>query len=59
MPPGTRAGRLPVWTVRHPGLDNHGMGTVFEELVRRFNEENNEGSNPSVRQGVATLEESS
>ncbi|MXZ83224.1 MAG: SAM-dependent DNA methyltransferase [Synechococcus sp. SB0666_bin_14] len=29
-------------TVRHPGLDNHGMGTVFEELIRRFNEENNE-----------------
>ncbi|MEF8730109.1 MAG: class I SAM-dependent DNA methyltransferase [Accumulibacter sp.] len=29
-------------SVRHPGLDNHGMGTVFEELVRRFNEENNE-----------------
>ena len=27
---------------RHPGLDNHGMGTVFEELVRRFNEDNNE-----------------
>ncbi len=27
---------------RHPGLDNHGMGTMFEELVRRFNEENNE-----------------
>jgi type I restriction enzyme M protein len=25
-----------------PGLDNHDMGTVFEELVRRFNEENNE-----------------
>lgn len=25
-----------------PGLDNHGMGTVFEELVRRFNEENNQ-----------------
>jgi type I restriction enzyme M protein len=24
------------------GLDNHAMGTVFEELVRRFNEENNE-----------------
>jgi type I restriction enzyme M protein len=23
-------------------LDNHGMGTIFEELVRRFNEENNE-----------------
>ena len=28
--------------IKHPGLDNHGMGTVFEELVRRFNEENNE-----------------
>ena len=28
--------------VRRPGLDNHGMGTIFEELVRRFNEENNE-----------------
>ena len=25
-----------------PGLDNHGMGTIFEDLVRRFNEENNE-----------------
>ena len=29
-------------TVRHPGLDNHGMGSIFEELIRRFNEENNE-----------------
>ncbi|MEX2554611.1 MAG: class I SAM-dependent DNA methyltransferase [Actinomycetota bacterium] len=27
---------------KHPGLDNHGMGTVFEELIRLFNEENNE-----------------
>jgi type I restriction enzyme M protein len=26
----------------HPALDNHSMGTIFEELVRRFNEENNE-----------------
>jgi len=25
-----------------PGLDNHSMGTVFESLVRMFNEENNE-----------------
>ena len=25
-----------------PGLDNHAMGTIFEDLVRRFNEENNE-----------------
>jgi type I restriction enzyme M protein len=29
-------------SVRLPGLDNHGMGTLFEELVRRFNEKNNE-----------------
>lgn len=28
--------------LKYPGLDNHGMGTVFEELIRRFNEENNE-----------------
>lgn len=28
--------------LRHPGLDNHGMGTIFEELVRKFNEANNE-----------------
>ena len=38
----------PVWKdeaktiMRHPGLDNHDMGTIFEELIRRFNEENNE-----------------
>ena len=29
-------------SIAQPGLDNHGMGTIFEELVRRFNEENNE-----------------
>ncbi|WP_025322101.1 type I restriction-modification system subunit M [Deferrisoma camini] len=29
-------------SVRLSGLDNHAMGTIFEELVRRFNEENNE-----------------
>ena len=29
-------------SVRHPGLDNHAMGTIFEDLVRRFNEDNNE-----------------
>ena len=28
--------------IKHPALDNHGMGTVFEELIRKFNEENNE-----------------
>jgi len=29
-------------SVKHLGLDNHAMGTIFEELVRRFNEANNE-----------------
>lgn len=29
-------------TANQPGLDNHAMGTLFEELVRRFNEANNE-----------------
>ena len=29
-------------TVRHPGLDNHSMVTVFEELIRRSNQENSE-----------------
>lgn len=28
--------------LKHPGLDNHGMGTIFEELIRKFNEDNNE-----------------
>lgn len=28
--------------IKLPALDNHGMGTVFEELIRKFNEENNE-----------------
>ena len=28
--------------LKHPGLDNHNMGTIFEELIRKFNEENNE-----------------
>ena len=34
--------RNPNGSEKQPGLDNHGIGTVFEELVRRFNEENNE-----------------
>ena len=29
-------------SIHRPGLDNHAMGTIFEELVRRFNEANNE-----------------
>ncbi|MCL2165274.1 MAG: type I restriction-modification system subunit M [Oscillospiraceae bacterium] len=28
--------------IRLPALDNHTMGVIFEELIRRFNEENNE-----------------
>jgi type I restriction enzyme M protein len=28
--------------LRPAGIDNHSMGTVFEELVRKFNEDNNE-----------------
>ena len=29
-------------STRLEGLDNHSMGTIFEELIRRFNEDNNE-----------------
>ena len=29
-------------SIKSPSLDNHAMGTIFQELVRRFNEENNE-----------------
>jgi len=28
--------------VKIPALDNHTMGVIFEELIRKFNEENNE-----------------
>ena len=44
-------------TIRHPGLDNHGMGTIFEELIRRFNEENNEeaGEHFTPRDAVALM----
>ncbi len=31
-----------IGNIRLPGLDNHTMGVIFEELIRRFNEENNE-----------------
>ena len=39
------------------GLDNHGMGTVFERLVRRFNEENNEeaGEHWTPRDAVKSM----
>ncbi|MFN8744752.1 MAG: N-6 DNA methylase [Phycisphaerales bacterium] len=44
-------------SVRLPGLDNHAMGTVFEELIRRFNEENNEeaGEHFTPRDVVALM----
>ena len=29
-------------SVRLPGLDNNAIGTIFEDLIRRFNEDNNE-----------------
>lgn len=32
----------PTPTEKAPALDNHAMGTIFEELIRKFNEENNE-----------------
>lgn len=28
--------------IKLPALDNHGMGTIYEELLRKFNEDNNE-----------------
>ena len=31
-----------VQEVKLPALDNHTMGVIFEELIRKFNEENNE-----------------
>ena len=40
--PQPQPGAARRWPVRLPGLDNHAMGTIFEELIRRFNEENNE-----------------
>ena len=46
LDPGVNLSPLPVMDadgrIKLPALDNHGMGTVFEELIRRFNEENNE-----------------
>ena len=41
---GTLIGKFldPTIDLSPAGIDNHAMGTVFEELVRRFNEENNE-----------------
>jgi len=41
------------------GIDNHSMGTVFEELVRKFNEDNNEeaGQHWTPRDAVRLMAE--
>jgi hypothetical protein len=44
-------------SVKYPGLDNHAMGTIFEELVRRFNEENNEDPRRHPRAGAGDGQE--
>jgi len=47
----------PDGSVKHPGLDNHAMGSIFEELVRRFNAENNEeaGEHWTPRDAVSLM----
>jgi len=46
LDPSINLSPIPVYEpgggIRLPALDNHAMGTIFEELIRRFNEENNE-----------------
>ena len=44
-------------TERQAALDNHAMGTIFEEVLRKFNEENNEeaGEHFTPRDGVELL----
>ena len=36
-------------------LDNHAMGTIFEELLRRFSEENNDGAHWTPRDVVELM----
>ena len=45
--------------IKLPALDNHTMGTIFEELIRRFNEENNEeaGEHFTPRDAVELMAE--
>ena len=38
----TKPVQTPDGKIIHEGLTNHGMGYLFEELIRRFNEDNNE-----------------
>lgn len=46
MSPNINLGPKPVLngdgSEKHPGLDNHAMGTIFEELDCKFNKDNNE-----------------
>ncbi|MCJ2186665.1 type I restriction-modification system subunit M [Novosphingobium beihaiensis] len=46
-------------SVKLPALDNHGMGTIFEALVRKFNEANNEeaGEHWTPRDAVKLMAE--
>lgn len=46
-------------SVRLPALDNHAMGTIFEALVRKFNEANNEeaGEHWTPRDAVKLMAE--
>lgn len=46
-------------SVKLPALDNHAMGTIFEALVRRFNEANNEeaGEHWTPRDAVKLMAE--
>lgn len=46
-------------SVRVPALDNHAMGTIFEALVRKFNEANNEeaGEHWTPRDAVKLMAE--
>lgn len=46
-------------SVRLPALDNHGMGTIFEALVRKFNEANNDdaGEHWTPRDAVKLMAE--
>ena len=39
-------------SVKLPGLDNHAMGTIFEHLVRPFNEDNNGEPASTVRRAT-------
>ena len=41
---GPRPVLNPDGSTRLPGLDNHAMGTIFEELIRRFSEGEQRGS---------------